>query len=199
MKVSEFFLSISESIWDLNLSTTRYLKTRMSNQHVTASVIVSFVMTMAIVLTIETASIASGRVWVTDPMRNAPIAASESGKNAYIVWWTNRTGNEEVMFRTSTDGGITFGDKVNLSNSTDADSIDAELAAVGENLVIVTWWEWKNQTDTGMQASTTTMGTPGGGEAEPVARISTDAGQTFGPLLQLASNGTIGGEGVSDD
>jgi len=26
----------------------------------------------------------------------------------------------------------------------------------------------------------------------PVARISTDAGQTFGPMLMLAANGTIG-------
>jgi hypothetical protein len=165
----------------------------MSNQQVTAGIIVSIVMTMALVLVIETTTVASGRVWVTDPMRNAPIASSESGKNAYIVWWTNRTGNDEVMFRASTDGGVTFGDKVNLSNSTDADSIDAELAAVGENVVIVTWWEWKNQTATGAQASTA-MGVPGGGEAEPVARISTNGGQTFGPLLQLATNGTIGGE-----
>jgi hypothetical protein len=31
------------------------------------------------------------------------------------------------MFRASVDGGVTFGDKINLSNSTDADSIDAEL------------------------------------------------------------------------
>jgi hypothetical protein len=43
------------------------------------------------------------------------------------------------------------------------------------------------------------MGIPGGGEAEPVARISTDGGQKFGPLLQLATNGTIGREGVSED
>jgi hypothetical protein len=58
-------------------------------------------------------------------MRNAPIASSDSGENAYIVWWTNRTGNDEVMFRASADGGVTFGDKINLSNRTDSDSIDA--------------------------------------------------------------------------
>jgi hypothetical protein len=62
------------------------------------------------------------------------------------------------MFRASTDGGVTFGDKVNLSNSTDADSIDAELSAVGENVVVVTWREWKNQTAIGAQGSTA-MGT----------------------------------------
>jgi hypothetical protein len=100
------------------------------------------------------------------------------------------------MFRASADGGVTFGDKINLSNSTDSDSIDAELAAVGDNVVIITWWEWRNQTDTTGTQSTlpmTMMTIPGGGEAEPVARISTDSGQTFGPILKLATNGTIGG------
>ena len=70
------------------------------------------------------------------------------------------------------DGG-TFGDKINLSNTTTTDSQDAEIGAEGSN-VVVTWWE-RNQTSD-----------------EPVARISTDNGQTFGPVLKLASNGTIG-------
>lgn len=52
-------------------------------------------------------------------IRKAPIATS--GNNIYIAWWTNKTGNDEVMFRASTDGGKTFGDKINLSNSTYSD------------------------------------------------------------------------------
>jgi hypothetical protein len=45
----------------------------------------------------------------------APIATSDD--NAYITWWSNKTGNEEVMFRASTDNDATFGDKINLSNT----------------------------------------------------------------------------------
>jgi hypothetical protein len=41
-----------------------------------------------------------------------------SGDNIYITWWSNKTGNNEVLFRASTDGGATFGDKINLSNTT---------------------------------------------------------------------------------
>ena len=43
------------------------------------------------------------------------------GDNVYM--WTNNTeyGTEEVMFRASNDGGATFSDKINLSNTTDAD------------------------------------------------------------------------------
>ena len=101
----------------------------------------------------------------------APIATS--GDNAYITWWSNKTGNMEVMCRASSDKGVTFADKMNLSNTTAADSDDAEIAASGDS-VYVTWWERNDTSDT------------------PVARVSNDNGATFGPLLMLATNGTIG-------
>jgi hypothetical protein len=103
----------------------------------------------------------------------APIVVS--GDNIYIAWWTNNTANnnEEVMFRASNDGGATFGDKINLSNSSEADSNRVEIAGEGAD-VVVSWWETNQTSDT------------------PVARVSTDGGATFGPLLMLGSNGTLG-------
>ena len=51
---------------------------------------------------------------VTDETRSkAPIATS--GNDVYVSWWSNKTGNDEVMFKASTDGGKTFGSKMNLS------------------------------------------------------------------------------------
>jgi hypothetical protein len=103
----------------------------------------------------------------------APIASS--GENVYMAWWTNNTsnGNNEVMFRSSTNGGQTFGDKINLSNTTDADSTRVEIDEEGDS-VFVSWWETNQTSDT------------------PVMRVSTDNGATFGPILRLATNGTIG-------
>lgn len=112
-----------------------------------------------------------GGLEAVDSGPDAPIAIS--GENTYIVWWSNKTGNDEVNFRASTDGGATFADKINLSNSTGAESQDVEIAADGDN-VVITFWE-RNQT-----------------AEEPVARISSDNGASFGPLLRLATNGTIG-------
>jgi hypothetical protein len=107
----------------------------------------------------------------------APMAASEEdGNNVYIVWWTNRSGNWEVMFRASTDGGQTFSDKINLSNSPDTQSQTAEILAVGDT-VFVTWWELNENVHPHTN--------------ESVMRVSTDAGQTFGPVLNLGTNGTI--------
>ena len=51
------------------------------------------------------------------------------GENVYVAWWTNNTANNnnEVMFRASTYGGVTFEDKINLSNTTNADLNRAEI------------------------------------------------------------------------
>ena len=103
--------------------------------------------------------------------RKAPPAIT--GDNVYVAWWTNTTGNDEVMFRASTDVGETFGDSINLSNTTDADSTRAEIDSDADS-VVVTWWE-TNQTDD-----------------TPVMRVSNDNGATFGPILMLATNGTLG-------
>jgi hypothetical protein len=101
-----------------------------------------------------------------------------SGDNIYIAWWNGTAGlpdvQTDVMFRASTDGGATFSDRINLSNTTDADSWRVEIAGEGDT-VVVSWWE-TNQT----------------GIDVPVARISTDAGETFGELIMLGTNGTIG-------
>jgi len=114
--------------------------------------------------------IETGTDFVVEPKAPAVV----SGDNIYIAWWTNNTenGNEEVMFRASNDGGATFGDKINLSNTTDADSWRVEIAGEGVD-VVVSWWETNQTSDI------------------PVARVSNDEGQTFGPAIMLGTNGTI--------
>jgi hypothetical protein len=144
-----------------------------------------FVVAIGAITTPLTASInlQSAQAYI-DPIGNlrepkAPMAASEDGNNVYVVWWTNRSGNWEVMFRASNDGGQTFGDKVNLSNSPDTQSQTAEILAFGNN-VFVSWWELNENVHPHTN--------------ESVLRVSTDAGQTFGPVINLGTNGTITAE-----
>ena len=103
--------------------------------------------------------------------RKAPVDVA--GDNIYVVWTTNKTGHDEVMFRVSTDAGKTFGDKIQLSDSKDADSVNVELGE-DEGKIAVTWWE-HNQTS-----------------IQPVMKVSTDNGKTFGDKIKLSSNGPIG-------
>jgi hypothetical protein len=99
-----------------------------------------------------------------------PIATS-GDKNVYVVWPSNKTGNDDVMFKASTDGGKTFGNKMNISNSSKSESVNVQIAAAGSN-VYVSWWE-RNQTSN-----------------EPVLRVSNDNGKTFGEMIMLSNNGT---------
>jgi hypothetical protein len=110
------------------------------------------------------------------PSKDEPAVIAASDENVYVVWSNNDTANNnsEVMFRASIDGGQTYADKVNLSNSSGSNSTDFDVEATIDN-VIVSWWE-TNQTS-----------------AEPVIVFSGDRGATFGPVLRLASNGTISG------
>ncbi len=107
---------------------------------------------------------------VGDFVRKAPIDVS--GDSIYVAWWNNKTGNDEVMFRASTDAGKTFGEKINLSNTPNSDSVNVQLAE-DEGKVAVSWWE-RNQTSN-----------------EPVMRVSTDNGKTFGEKIMLSAKGPI--------
>jgi predicted PurR-regulated permease PerM len=133
------------------------------------------VFTTAIILT-ATTFVAINPIQIAHSVRRLPTGAprATSGDNVYIAWWTNKTGNDEVMFRASTDNGATFGDKINLSNSTNADSGGRNIESSGDR-VFVTWWESNATSD------------------QPVLRISNDNGKTFGSILKLATNGTLSG------
>lgn len=107
--------------------------------------------------------------------KHVPIATS--GDNVYLVWPDNKTGNWEIFFKASSDGGNTFGSKINLSNDTTR-SDNGSIAAEGNN-VYVTWWNTNNQT----------------GLREPVFRASDDNGKTFGERVMLSGNVTSSGGG----
>lgn len=105
------------------------------------------------------------------PILLAPIATS--GNNVYLVWAGNDTGHPEIMFRASSDNAQTFGDKINLSNTPNVDSIDMQIATSG-NYVYISWWE-----------------DYGNGTRIPLFRASNDNGQTFEPVLSPSENGPI--------
>jgi hypothetical protein len=70
-----------------------------------------------------------------------------------------------------------------LSNTTEADSWRVEIHGEGDT-VVVSWWEMNQTSDI------------------PVARVSNDAGATFGPMLMLGLNGTLGSgeaEGATEE
>jgi hypothetical protein len=147
----------------------------MSNRHTELGVIIAAVILAASLATTAMSS-SIQKVWAPivvphpEHFSKAPIATS-GDKNVYVTWWSNKTGNDEVMFKASTDGGKTFGNKMNLSNSPKSESQDVQIAAAGNN-VYVTWWE-RNQTMN-----------------EPVMKVSNDNGKIFREKIMLSNNAT---------
>jgi hypothetical protein len=95
-----------------------------------------------------------------------------SGSKEYVVWWDNTTGNFEVLFAKSSDGGKTFGSPINISNSPNARSIGARIAAQGNN-VYIAWMDIKP------------------GQKQLMFKASNDNGQTFGnPIIVYGGGNT---------
>jgi hypothetical protein len=69
---------------------------------------------------------------------NAIIKVSKN--NVYIAWQENIKGLFDIFLSKSSDGGITFSQPLNLSNTTNSNSINPQLAATA-NEVYVVWQE----------------------------------------------------------
>jgi hypothetical protein len=125
-------------------------------------VLVSAMVSAAVMIAVEQqqsvqAAMSGERALYSGP--RASIAVSGSS-NVYLTWWDNKTGNNEVFFAGSNDGGKTFGKPINLSNAKGG-SADSQIAASGKN-VYVTWWDNKT------------------GNWQVFSKASTDNGKTFG-------------------
>jgi len=86
----------------------------------------------------------------------------------YVVWADGTSGNKEVMFARSSDGGTTFGDPQNLS-SDPSESFNQEIAALG-NHVYVVWLDKKIDSNS------------------LLLKASADGGVTFGEAVEISRN-----------
>ena len=96
---------------------------------------------------------------------------AKSGNNVFMAWTNNDTGQFNVFFAKSTDGGKTLKIMM-ISAPNNGHTVDqnTQISASGSN-VYVTWWT--NKTGTLM----------------PVFRASNDNGDTFAKAITLNSTG----------
>jgi hypothetical protein len=109
------------------------------------------------------------------------------GQSVYVVWTdeTAGTGNSEILYRRSTDGGASFGPTVNLSNTTGY-SYAATVAASMTNALLQqdVYVVWTDETP---------------GKRGILYRKSTDGGASFGGTVRLPTTheGSHAGVAVS--
>jgi len=103
---------------------------------------------------------------------SAKAASATSVNDIYVFSFSNKTGNDEIMFRSSTDGGSTFSNTVGLTNSTSPNPKDVEISADDKNIII----SWSERNVSGNQSLNDTL---------------PDDGVTLGIVLLRLPNGTI--------
>jgi hypothetical protein len=123
-----------------------------------------------------------------------------SGDNVHVAWIDDTlTTNKEILYRKSTDGGKTFSEGVNLSNSsssTSSVSENLEIAAAGKNVYAV----WQDTTSQiidyqGLEAISPDNNNNGNKavsitqtNSSVLLRASTDSGSTFKDQVTLSNN-----------
>ena len=102
-----------------------------------------------------------------------------SGNNVYVVWQEDDaiTGNQDIFFKKSTDGGNSFTDDINLSNDPGG-SGDPQIHVSGRNLYIV--WDGTTPGANGIFLS---KSTDGGDTFSSTAKLSNDRGISFLPKI----------------
>src|SRR6266852_69906 len=60
-----------------------------------------------------------------------------AGKNVYVVWVDNTSGNSDILFRASNNHGTSFGQVIKLSTTVNRDDDKPQIAAVESNVSVV--------------------------------------------------------------
>ena len=116
-----------------------------------------------------------------------------SGDTVHVAWIDNTLSKtKDVLYQKSTDGGATFSEVTNLSNGTDADSDNLEIAVAGNNVYAV-WQEtglqivdYQDLKDAGPTNNNSIVGTLSNSSIS--VRSSNDDGNTFKDTLTLSNN-----------
>jgi len=108
---------------------------------------------------------------MANQVKAAGNAVVTSGANRYLAWIDYTPGNADVMFRRSTDYGVTWKPVVNVSLNP-GHSINVVVVATGTN-VYLAWDQYSLAYD----------------RADVFFRASTDSGATWGSKINLSSSG----------
>jgi hypothetical protein len=116
----------------------------------------------------------AGVSWGADTRQTNNISNSQfpsisvSGSVVHIVWADERDGNDEIYYKRSLDGGVSWGSDIRLTNNT-AYSWNPSIAVSG-SVVNVVWYDTRD------------------GNYEIYYKRSTDAGVSWGTDIRLTNN-----------
>jgi hypothetical protein len=117
----------------------------------------------------------SGNSWesdfrlTNDPGLSQNPSISVNGLNIYVAWQERRNGNDEIYYKLSTDGGVSWGSDIRLTNDA-ATSSEPCIISVGSSIQVV----WFDDRD---------------GNQEIYHKYSTNYGTNWSSDIRLTNNG----------
>ena len=117
------------------------------------------------------------------PASSRHPAMAVSGSNVYVVWEDESSGNGDIFYKRSTNGGATFGDPINLSVNYGESEVPA-IAVSGNNVYVV----WSDDTP-GNNEILYKRSTDGGNSfVEPTENLSNNDGSSELPAIAAIGN-----------
>jgi hypothetical protein len=103
------------------------------------------------------------------PSYHPQIVFPENGKSAHVVWWDEAAGLADVRVRSSVDGGATWKEGTRLDPGAPGEHASRDVAIAARGKVLAVAWEDEI----------------GGMQREVIARLSSDAGETWSPEVRM--------------
>ena len=105
-----------------------------------------------------------------------------TGKNVYVTWVDDTPGNNDILFRKSTNEGNSFGSTKNLSNN-EGNSDNPQISSLGTAVRIVWQDETQGNSDIFFKASGNR-----GDSFEYTRNLSDNDGGSFNPMIISAED-----------
>ncbi|RME74601.1 MAG: hypothetical protein D6785_15685, partial [Planctomycetota bacterium] len=113
-----------------------------------------------------------------------PCLAADSQGSLHLVWQEDLSGNREIYYARSSDGGASWTSPVNLSNTSE-DSWLPRLAVGGQDKLCLVWQEYENTNSEVYYLESTDRGLSWKG----MTNVSNSAGNSESPVVAVDKRG----------
>ncbi len=110
-------------------------------------------------------------------------SVSVSGSGVHVVWYDGRDGNDEIYYKRSTDGGVSWGADTRLTNNTSL-SQRPSVAAAGTDVHVI-WTDFRDGSDAEIYFK---RSTDSGANWETDTRLTNSIGNSYYPSVTVSGS-----------
>ena len=117
----------------------------------------------------------------------SPAIAQAADGTLWVVWYSYRSGNADIWYRTSDDNGVTWSADTQLTTDSGSD-YDPTITQAYDGTIWVVWDSWRNGNVADLYYKTST---DGGATWSPDIRLTTDESWDQDPSITRTADGAV--------